>query len=208
MPDAVQVVRQNHDYAEGIPIYSTLDAPEPVAYTDDTIRFIEVKDRAAYVRYHGVKKGWVKFPQLPREPGPRRGRRPAAARRSAAGALPPAAAAPAAAGPLPRPGGPAPPRPPGRARATASAPTAPAPPAHTVAAGRRGDGDELLGDQRRGVDLRQRRHLPSAGHLHPGDDLLHGVRSLLLRELEVPVRAVAARAIGAARPRRSVPASG
>jgi len=55
------------NYAEGIPIFSAVDAPEPVAYTDDTIRFIEVKDKAAYVHYHGGKKGWVKFPQLPRE---------------------------------------------------------------------------------------------------------------------------------------------
>ena len=39
--------------------------------------------------------------------------------------------------------------------------------------------------------LRQRGHLAPARHLRAGGDLLHGVRALLLRQLEVPVRNLA-----------------
>ena len=42
-----------------------------------------------------------------------------------------------------------------------------------------------------GGNLRQRRYLASAGHLRSGRDLLHLLRALLLRQLEVPVRDLA-----------------
>ena len=42
-----------------------------------------------------------------------------------------------------------------------------------------------------GGNLRQRRYLASAGHLRSGRDLLHLLRPLLLRQLEVPVRDLA-----------------
>ena len=43
-----------------------------------------------------------------------------------------------------------------------------------------------------GRQLRQRRDAPCAGHLRPGQRLLRGLRALLLRQLEVPLRGLAA----------------